>query len=116
MARAGRNHHRAFHADKYPQGNQHGLLYLLPQRLTERQAGKVELEPIVTEGRYRQHHEQQQRHQLTERRQQIDASRGLHAAQHQEVHHPQQQRRAKHRLPGIAVAEYYAVRRVGKKS
>ena len=116
MPRAGRHHHRAFHADKYPQGNQHGLLHLLPQRHAERKAGKIEMELVVIKGRDRQHHEQQQRHQFAERRQQIDACRGLYAAQHQKMHHPQQQRCAQHRLPGIAVAEHHAVRRVGKKA
>lgn len=47
---------------------------------------------------------------------QVNACGGLDAAQDQKVHHPQQDRRAHDRLPGIPVAENNGVRSIGKEA
>ncbi len=105
IAGAGGNHHGAFHADKHPQGDQHGVLHLFPHRLAEGDAFEIQREHVHFKGDRRQNGEHPQRQQLGQGGRQIDAGRGLHAAQHQRMHDPQQGGFGDQRLPGIAVTE-----------
>ncbi|MNV46286.1 hypothetical protein D3C71_1381100 [compost metagenome] len=54
MACTGRNHHCAFHADKHPQGDQHGIFNLFPHRFAKRDAVEIQREYVHFEGNRRQ--------------------------------------------------------------
>ncbi len=116
IARARGNHHGAFHADKHPQGDQHGVLDLFPYRLAEGDPLEVQREHVLFKGDRRQNGEHPQRQQLGESGRKIDAGGGLHAAQHQGVHDPQQGGFGDQRLPGIAVTENNVAAAIGENA
>ena len=116
VTRAGRDHDGTFNADEHPQGDQHGIFHLFPNGDAQRNAAEIERKDIETEGEEGQHDEQAKRHQLGQRRHQVNAGCGLDATQNQPVNYPQQDRGADDGLPGIAIAEQAQFGRIGKEA
>jgi len=110
LQRVARVHARRLDADEHEHGDQHGLAHLRPDRaeglLRLRAAPEVVVEDLPVEVEQQHHDEQQQRHDLGDGDDLVDAGRALHAPQDQEVEGPHQHRGDEHGRERVAVAEH----------
>ena len=113
---AGRNHDGTFHANKHPQGDQHGVFNLLPHGDSQRQSAEIEAERIQLEGQGGERDKRAQRQEFGEGGHQVNPRRRLHAAQDQKMDNPQQNRSASDRLPGVAIAKQAQLRGIGEET
>ena len=116
MSRPRGHDYRPLHADKHPQGDQHGVFDLFPYRHAQRQAAKIEAERIHLKGQGGERDEGAQRQKLGEGGHQVNPRCRLDTAQDQKVDDPQQNRRANDRLPGITIAKQAQLRGIGEKT
>ena len=101
--------YRPLHADKHPQGDQHGVFDLLPYRHAQRQAAKIEAERIQLKGQGGERDKTPSGTSFASVATRLILA-AVDTAQDQKVDDPQQNRRANDRLPGIPVAKQCQLR------